>query len=112
MAKRLLKLTSPMMKGDDVKEFQTLVNAKGYSPGKIDGIYGNNSVSACKAFQKASGLAIDGMCGDRTWAALEGRRTLKKTSRSLSAWIVAVKPLLSRSKLEQDMLRRARQSAK
>ena len=55
MAKRLLKLTSPMMKGDDVKEFQTLVNAKGYSPGKIDGIYGNNSVSACKAFQKASG---------------------------------------------------------
>lgn len=84
MAKRLLKLTSPMMKGDDVKEFQTLVNAKGYSPGKIDGIYGNNSVSACKAFQKASGLSVDGMCGDKTWAALEGRRTLKKTSPLMS----------------------------
>lgn len=68
------------MKGDDVKEFQTLVNAKGYSPGKMDGIYGNNSVSACKAFQKDSGLSVDGMCGDKTWAALEGRRTLKKTS--------------------------------
>ena len=84
MAKRLLKLTSPMMKGDDVKEFQTLVNAKGYSPGKIDGIYGNDSVAACKAFQKASGLSVDGMCGDKTWAALQGRRTLKKTSPLMS----------------------------
>ena len=34
MAKRLLKLTSPMMKGDDVKEFQTLVNAKDQGQGK------------------------------------------------------------------------------
>ena len=82
--KRFLKLTSPLMKGDDVKEFQTLVNAKGYSPGKMDGVYGDNSVSACKAFQKASGLSVDGMCGDKTWAALEGRRTLKKTSPLMS----------------------------
>ena len=84
MVKRLLKLTSPLMKGDDVKEFQTLVNAEGYSPGKMDGVYGDNSAAACKAFQKASGLSVDGMCGDKTWAALEGRRTLKKTSPLMS----------------------------
>ena len=73
MAKRVLKQTRPMMRGDDVKEFQRLAAARGFSPGKIDGIYGKNSVAACKAFQKAQGLSVDGICGAKTWAALEAQ---------------------------------------
>ena len=37
MAKRLLKRTSPLMRGEDVTEFQTLVKARGFDPGTIDG---------------------------------------------------------------------------
>ena len=80
MSKRLLKKTSPLMRGDDVKEFQTLVTNKGFSCGTIDGKYGDKCVEACKNFQKSAGLSVDGMCGDKTWAALEGRRMLKVTS--------------------------------
>lgn len=86
MADRLLKLTSPLMSGSDVKEFQTLVTQKGFSCGSIDGKYGEKSVSACKSFQKSRGLSADGMCGDKTWAALRSteRRTLKVTSPLMS----------------------------
>jgi peptidoglycan hydrolase-like protein with peptidoglycan-binding domain len=85
--RRLLKKTSPLMKGDDVTEFQNLVKSKGFDPGTIDGKYGDKCVEACKNFQKSAGLSVDGMCGDKTWAALDsdsapsvGRRLLKKTS--------------------------------
>lgn len=81
MAKRLLKRTSPLMRGEDVKEFQALVKEKGFDPGTIDGIYGDKSIQACQGFQRANGLSPDGMCGEKTWAALETkRRMLKKTS--------------------------------
>lgn len=81
MAKRLLKRTSPLMRGEDVTEFQTLVKARGFDPGTIDGIYGEKSIQACQNFQRANGLSPDGMCGEKTWAALEStRRVLKKTS--------------------------------
>ena len=80
MARQTLKLTSPLMKGDDVKEFQNLVTNRGFSCGTIDGKYGEKSVSACKKFQSSAGLSADGICGPDTWNKLEGRRMLKLTS--------------------------------
>lgn len=61
-------------KGDAVKEMQTLLAGLGYDLGKygIDGDYGQATEKAVKAFQKASGLAQDGVCGPKTWVALEG----------------------------------------
>lgn len=56
--------------GDDVKELQVRLVSWGYQPGGIDGIYGKNTESAVKAFQKASGLTADGICGQKTWAAV------------------------------------------
>lgn len=73
MTKRLLKHTRPLMRGEDVKQFQTAVKANGFDPGAIDGIYGAKSVAACKAFQQAKGLSVDGMCGPKTWAALDAQ---------------------------------------
>ena len=82
MARKTLKLTSPLMSGSDVTDFQKLVTSKGFSCGAIDGKYGKNSVSACKKFQASVGLSVDGICGPKTWGKLEAktRRTLKLTS--------------------------------
>lgn len=80
MADRVLKVTSPLMSGDDVKEFQTLVTQKGFSCGSIDGKYGEKAKEACKGFQKSAGLSQDGICGADTWKALRGRRMLKVRS--------------------------------
>lgn len=59
----------------EVKTLQRLLNALGYkgSNGKVlsvDGIFGANSDYAVKAFQKAKGLAVDGIVGKNTWNAL------------------------------------------
>ena len=70
-SRRTLKYTTPNMSGNDVKEFQTLVTKKGFACGAIDGYYGKSSKNACKAFQKANKLTADGICGEKTWKALD-----------------------------------------
>lgn len=57
-------------KGDSVKKLQTLLVSKGYNPKGTDGIFGNDTEAAVKAFQKANGLTADGIVGSKTWAAL------------------------------------------
>ena len=60
-------------KGDDVIECQTDLVKLGYDigPSGIDGVYGKATMAAVKAFQGASGLKQDGICGPDTWAALD-----------------------------------------
>lgn len=58
------------LKGDDVKEVQTILTRLGFLKDKIDGLYGPKTKSAVKAFQKANGLKVDGKVGPITWAAL------------------------------------------
>ena len=43
----------------------------GYYKGRIDGIWGNESVDATKAFQKEFGLDADGVAGEKTQKALK-----------------------------------------
>jgi len=68
--------TYPMLRrgntGSSVRTMQTKLIAKGYSCGSTgaDGAFGANTESAVKKFQKAKGLAVDGICGPKTWAAL------------------------------------------
>lgn len=56
--------------GDDVKTMQVFLVAWGFEPGNPDGIFGKNTEAALKAFQKAQGLTVDGICGPATWTAL------------------------------------------
>lgn len=57
---------------DTVKAMQILLIGFGYSCGNCgaDGDFGNGTLSAVKAFQKAKGLTVDGVVGNDTWSKL------------------------------------------
>ena len=42
----------------------------GYYSGSVDGIYGSQTVSAVKSFQKKNGLTVDGIAGTQTLKAM------------------------------------------
>ena len=67
---RLLKRTSPYMRGDDVKALQSMLNVLGFDCGAVDGIFGDRTKAGVLAFQKARGLVVDGIVGPKTKAAL------------------------------------------
>ena len=56
--------------GDDVRTVQQRLKELGYYTSSIDGVYGNGSIAAVKAFQKANGLTADGLAGSRTFQVL------------------------------------------
>ena len=64
-------------RGDWVTILQQKLILRGYSCGSkgADGIYGNDTVKAVKAFQKANGLTADGIAGPKTWAAMDQAKT-------------------------------------
>ena len=59
--------------GPDVVECQQDLILLGYDVGRTgaDGIYGQKTEDAVKAFQKDHGLKADGICGPKTWEALD-----------------------------------------
>lgn len=73
---RILKLTTPLMRGDDVRQAQERLEKHLAQPGKIDGIFGEKTKAATKRFQQARKNegrdigAVDGIIGPKTWAIL------------------------------------------
>ena len=69
-------------KGEYVVECQTDLVKLGYDIGPcgIDGDYGKATMAAVSKFQKDHGLTADGICGPKTWAALD-----KAAAESLAA---------------------------
>ena len=63
--------------GGEVKELQRRLKMWGYYSGAVDGIYGNGTVAAVKAFQKKNGLKADGIAGKATFAALGMNESVK-----------------------------------
>lgn len=57
-------------RGQTVIEIQTRLKNWGYYNGNVDGIYGYQTYTAVKYFQRKNGLNPDGIVGDRTLAAL------------------------------------------
>jgi len=49
---------------------QEMLGWRGFSPGAIDGDFGENTETAVKSFQRANGLDDDGIVGRLTWEAL------------------------------------------
>lgn len=58
-------------KGTQVKALQLLLNhTTDYTCGVVDGIFGTKTLAAVRQYQEAKGLAVDGIVGKNTWAAL------------------------------------------
>ena len=62
-------------KGEEVKTLQRLLKAFNYKgsdskPLSIDGDFGSKTDFALKAYQKAFGLEVDGICGRNSWNSL------------------------------------------
>ena len=74
-ARRTLRMASPYMRDEDgytdVSLCQTRLDVHGFSCGAMDGIYGPKTEAAVRSFQGAMGLDTDGICGSKTWAALD-----------------------------------------
>ena len=57
-------------KGEWVKYLQRKLTSKLYPLGNVDGIFGNATENAVRAFQRENGLTPDGIVGKNTWALL------------------------------------------
>ncbi|MEN7434587.1 N-acetylmuramoyl-L-alanine amidase [Bacillus velezensis] len=73
----VFKVTSPLTRGEAVKQIQTALAALHYYPDKnaknfgIDGAYGAKTANAVKRFQSMYGLTADGIYGPKTKAKLD-----------------------------------------
>ncbi len=65
---RSLLLTSPLMQGADVREWQARMKERGWAI-TVDGQYGPQSQAICEKFQREKGLVVDGVVGPKTWSA-------------------------------------------
>ena len=65
-----LGLLKEGMEDPQVRTVQQLLAAKGYETGAADGIMGEATVGAVRAFQENSGLLADGEVGGDTWSKL------------------------------------------
>jgi N-acetylmuramoyl-L-alanine amidase len=63
---RTLSLITPAMRGDDVAQLQSQLSEMGFNCGRVDGIFGGNTETALKEFQKSVGVKVDGQCGPAT----------------------------------------------
>jgi hypothetical protein len=59
-------------KGDEVKELQDRLKLSGFYIGAIDGVFGSETETAVKNFQKSAELRVDGVVGPETYDLLLG----------------------------------------
>ena len=67
---RLLYLTTPLLRGDDVSKLQLMLSRLGFDCGRVDGFLGKTTAKIVTEFQQNYGLIPDGICGPQTLQAL------------------------------------------
>lgn len=78
---RFLYLRIPPFRGDDVREIQSYLNRLGFNAGREDGIFGQDTDRALRAFQHEMGMPVDGIAGSSTISCLQRlRHALKDIS--------------------------------
>ena len=78
------------MKGDDVKEWQTILISNNHDLGKagVDGHFGKKTETATMAWQQTMNVAVDGKVGSETVAAISGKASITQ-----KPWQDPTKPL-------------------
>lgn len=105
---RLLSHTpGHLMLGDDVAELQERLLALGFSPDRVDGVFGANTEKAVRGFQRGVGLDVDGGVGPETLRAfadlaravsggsphtLRERELVRRSGHSLAGRIIVLDP--------------------
>ena len=72
LGSRLLRLTRPILEGEDVRELQIALNKVGFNL-EVDGYFGPSTDEAVRKFQTDKGLVVDGIVGPATLEALNMR---------------------------------------
>ncbi|WP_242649318.1 L,D-transpeptidase family protein [Syntrophomonas wolfei] len=86
-ASRFLRLEKIRMSGPDIHLMQKRLKELGYNPGVEDGIFGEQSEAALKAFQASRGLVVDGVVDPNTWLLLEPSSSIRlQNKREGQAW--------------------------
>jgi N-acetylmuramoyl-L-alanine amidase len=91
---RLLSVTTPNLRGDDVSDVQHQLTRLGFDCGRVDGIYGPLTAHAVHDFQENVGLATDGVVGPDTVTAL--RRVIGQTGSGPGVGVLREQELLRR----------------
>jgi N-acetylmuramoyl-L-alanine amidase len=99
--RRLLYLTKPNLRGDDVADLQVHLAQLGFNPGRIDGVFGPLLERALTVFQRNCGLPTSGTLTKETLRELT-RMTLSTSSKHLvndardvaGFYVVATGPLV------------------
>ena len=73
------------MRGDSVRALQEALIALGYRPGTPDGVCGNGTTAAIRAFQKDYNLTADGVAGQKTLAQINAGLQVKGATREIAA---------------------------
>lgn len=87
---RVLRVTTPLMRGEDVKQVQNRLNNLGYYVGTVDGAYGYGTEAEVIKFQKSQGLSADGEVGQNTWDKLIGQNNNNNNSPVLPLDLISV----------------------
>jgi hypothetical protein len=69
--RRMLRLTTPYMRGEDVREVQAALARAGYRI-SADGVFGPHSRRIVMQYQRDKGLMVDGIVGNQVYGALFG----------------------------------------
>lgn len=85
--------------GGDVKTLQTLLTEKKYYTGKVDGDYGVYTENAVKAYQRANGLAVDGVFGPVTCQKINKANTTPSPTPTQSSNTSKVYTIFTNTKL-------------
>lgn len=84
-------------KGAEVEALQKLLNKYGYTL-KADGDFGANTDKQVKAFQKANGLTVDGIVGEKTLAKLKSDLSYGKATGDV--WLHSKADLTNKTRTE------------
>ena len=83
---------SPGRIGWDVSVLQFLLTQRGFAPRRLNGNFGRGTAVAVRSFQRAFGLAVDGIAGPATQRALLTGRHAARRRRSPAARRYVVRP--------------------